>query len=178
MPSLDRVLKFSADMFAQSMSIIEKKGADYNRDQQLDGDTLFNLKVAELLGIVDSAERGILVRLSDKFMRLISLSVPGREAAVKDVSVLDTIRDVHNYTNYLGLLWLERKEAAAATEKEYFAPSSNLEVLCGDDRYNSGSNNSPRTYPGISPGGPGAIITFNPRGPALSHCTHCGHEHK
>ncbi len=101
-------------MHERSMSIIDKKGADYNRDQQEQGDTLFNLKVCELLGVVDSTETGILVRLSDKFMRLISLTKPGREAAVKDESVLDTISDVHNYIDYLGLTWQKRRESKNA----------------------------------------------------------------
>lgn len=109
MPTLDDVLKFSDEMWAGARALIEKKGADYNREQQLSGDTLFNLRVAEILGVVGSAEEGILVRLSDKYMRLISLTKPGREAQVKDESVLDTIRDCQNYLNYLGILWLERK---------------------------------------------------------------------
>jgi hypothetical protein len=114
MPSLDEVLKFRQDMYEKSTALIRKKGADYNRDQQMAGNTLFNLTVCELLGIVPSTEAGILVRLSDKFMRLISLTKPGREAEVKDESVLDTIADVANYMDYLGLLWLERKRAEQA----------------------------------------------------------------
>lgn len=98
-------------MYEKSASLIDRKGADYNRDQQAAGDTLFNLRVAEVLGIVPSTEEGILVRLSDKFMRLISLAKPGRDAAVSDESVLDTIADIHNYVDYLGLIWLQRREA-------------------------------------------------------------------
>lgn len=114
MPSLDEVKKFRQERFEQSMALIDKKGADYNRDQQNAGDTLFNLKVCEIMGIVPSAEEGILVRLSDKFMRLISLTKPGREATVKDESVLDTINDTHNYLDYLGLIWQQRR---AETQK-------------------------------------------------------------
>lgn len=110
MPSLEAVKKFRQERYESSTALIDKKGADYNRDQQEQGDTLFNLKVAELLGIVPSTEEGILVRLSDKFMRLISLTKPGREAAVKDESVMDTIDDVHNYVDYLGVIWLERRQ--------------------------------------------------------------------
>lgn len=112
MPSLDEVLKFREERFTSSMDLIKRKGADYNRDQQEAGDTLFNLKVCEILGIVPSTEEGILVRLSDKLMRLISLTKPGREAAVKDESVLDTINDIHNYVDYLGLIWYLRRMQA------------------------------------------------------------------
>ena len=111
MPSLEAVKKFRQEMFNDSMALVDKKGADYNREQQLSGETLFNLKVAELLGIVPTAERGILVRLSDKFMRLISLMQPGVEAAVKDESLRDTVKDIHNYADYALLLWEERKAA-------------------------------------------------------------------
>lgn len=117
MPSLEQVKQFRQERYKSSTALIDKKGADYNRDQQENGDTLFNLKVAEILGIVPSAEEGILVRLSDKFMRLISLTKPGREAAVKGESVLDTIDDIHNYTDYLGLIWQERRAAVSGTEK-------------------------------------------------------------
>lgn len=109
MPSLKEVEEFRASMHVSSMALIRHKGADYNRDQQ-EGDTLFNLRVCEIMGVVGSTEEGILVRLSDKFMRLISLTKPGREAAVKDESVLDTIRDIHNYVDYLGLIWKQRRE--------------------------------------------------------------------
>lgn len=116
MPTLDEVKAFRQQMFDQSMELIDRKGADYNRDQQLAGDTLFNLSVCEKLGIVGSTEEGILVRLSDKFMRLISLTKPGREAVVKDESVLDTIRDIHNYVDYLGLIWQKRRRDANVAE--------------------------------------------------------------
>lgn len=107
--SLEEVKQFRKEMYDKSTELIDKKGADYNREQQQSGDTLFNLRVCELLGIVPSTEEGILVRLSDKFMRLISLTKPGREAAVKNESVLDTIIDCHNYLDYLGLIWLKRR---------------------------------------------------------------------
>lgn len=109
MPSLETVLAFRQEMYDESVALIKTKGSDYNREKQLSGDTLFNLKVAEILGIVPTAERGILVRLSDKFMRLISLMSPGVEAAVKDESIRDTVRDIHNYADYALLLWEERK---------------------------------------------------------------------
>lgn len=111
--SLAEVKAFRDARYRASTAIIDKKGADYNREQQEAGDTLFNLRVCALLGIVPSTEEGILVRLSDKFMRLISLTKPGREAAVSNESVLDTIDDVHNYIDYLGLVWMKRQRESA-----------------------------------------------------------------
>lgn len=106
--SLQEVLDFRRAMYEESTALISRKGADYNRQQQNSGDTLFNLKVAEILGIVPTTERGILVRLSDKFMRLISLMAPGVEAQVKDESVRDTVRDIHNYCDYALIIWEKR----------------------------------------------------------------------
>ena len=109
MASLKEVLEFRKEMFERSMSIVEKKGHDYNKDQQASGDTLFNLRVCEILGVVPSIEEGILVRLTDKLMRLISLGRPGREAVIKEESFFDTIIDIHNYVDYLALEWKHRR---------------------------------------------------------------------
>lgn len=118
MPSLSEVLEFRKQRFAASMALIEKKGHDYNRQQQKEGDTLFNLSVCEILGIVPTTEQGILVRLSDKLMRLISLTAPGVDPANVEESVLDTINDVHNYIDYLGLKWLLRRAKNEASRLE------------------------------------------------------------
>jgi hypothetical protein len=118
MPTIDEVLDFRRRMFEESCALIAKKGHDYNRAQQIQGDTLFNLKVAEVLGIVETAERGILVRLSDKLMRLISLMTPGVEAEVSGESVRDTVRDAHNYLDYCLQLWeLRRADTTSRTEE-------------------------------------------------------------
>lgn len=106
--TLEDVTAFRKTMFDKSMELVNRKGADYNRDQQSQGDTLFNIRVCELLGVVPTAERGILVRLSDKLMRLISLVHPDRLPANADESVMDTIADIHNYVDYLGLLHQKR----------------------------------------------------------------------
>lgn len=113
--TLDEVLAFKRKMFETALELVKRKGHDYNRQQQTDGNTLFNLMVCELLGIVDTAERGILVRLSDKFMRLVSLAAtPGVDPAVKDESVLDTVADFHNYVDYVAQIWLKRRALAGA----------------------------------------------------------------
>lgn len=108
--SLNEVIEFREGMFRKSVELVSRKGADYNRVQQLDGDTLFNLRACEYLGIVNTAERGILVRLSDKFMRLISLAAEPTDPAVKDESITDTVADIHNYVDYLALMALARLE--------------------------------------------------------------------
>lgn len=110
--TVEEVLAFRRERFDSSLALVAKKGHDYNRTQQHDGDTLFNLRVCELLGIVDTSEQGILTRLSDKLMRLISLTAhPGIEAAVTDEPVMVTVDDVHNYVDYLALMYRRRRAA-------------------------------------------------------------------
>jgi hypothetical protein len=108
--SLEELLEYRKERFEKSSSLVSKKGADYNRKQQKEGDTLFNLKICELIGIVPTAERGILVRVSDKFMRLISLVDINEVNAVKNESFEDTIDDIHNYIDYLAIIRKKRLE--------------------------------------------------------------------
>jgi hypothetical protein len=108
--TVEEVLAFRRERFDTSMALVAKKGHDYNRQQQHHGDTLFNLRVCELLGIVDTSERGIAVRLSDKFMRIVSLALePGVDPQVSDESVMVTVDDIHNYIDYLALLYRMRR---------------------------------------------------------------------
>lgn len=107
--TVEQVLAFRQERYESSTALIAKKGHDYNRQQQDGGDTLFNLRVCEQLGIVQTTEQGILTRLSDKLMRLISLTAPGVEPAVTDESVLATVDDVHNYVDYLALIHHRRR---------------------------------------------------------------------
>lgn len=116
MPTLEEVQAIRKKAFDESYILVAKKGRDYNREKQLTGDTLFNLRVAHLLGIVDSPMRSVLVRLSDKFQRLISLSTSPDVA--ENESIWDTILDIHNYTDYVYALWLEyRENLGDATKK-------------------------------------------------------------
>lgn len=122
MPSLSEVLAFRERMYEYSRSLVEKKGRDYNYDQQQEGDTLYNLKVCEILGVVNTVEQGILTRLSDKFMRLISLSrTPGREPSV-DESIYDTVADIHNYIDFLILIREERSKRVTSDTNEPVVP--------------------------------------------------------
>ena len=57
MTTLKKVLSEHKRLCNEAFDLVEKKGADYNRAQQLKGDTLFNLTVAHQLGIVDSTTK-------------------------------------------------------------------------------------------------------------------------
>lgn len=108
--SLEEVYDFRDRMHEYSRSLISKKGHDYNREEQQGGNTLRNLFVCEDLKIVDRAERGILTRLSDKWMRMISLSVVDVDPKVEDESLIVTIADIHNYIDYLAIIYLKRRD--------------------------------------------------------------------
>ena len=112
MTSLKHVLKEHERITQKAYSVVRAKGADYNRKQQTGGDTLFNMTVSKSLGITDTITQGIMVRISDKFMRLASLTInPKQNAAVKDEKVEDTICDTINYLIYLRIKYAEEREA-------------------------------------------------------------------
>jgi hypothetical protein len=90
-------------------ALLLAKGNDYNSQQQEEGDTLFNLRVCALLGIVPSAVDGILVRMSDKLCRLVSLTRPGAVQKVSDESLEDTVVDLRNYADYVLAMIREAK---------------------------------------------------------------------
>jgi len=108
MPSLKEVIDCREAMYKKSLSLVYRKGNAYNRRQQLAGETLFNLRVCAMLGVVPSAEMGVLVRLCDKLMRLISLVQAEQPSQPGDDSLEDTVADIHNYIDYALLFYRER----------------------------------------------------------------------
>lgn len=103
MITVDQILAIRKELYDMSTAVITTKGHDYNRQQQESGDTLFNLRVASLLGVVDSPAKSVMVRMIDKVMRMISLT--DADPAVKGESITDTVADLHNYADY----WLAFK---------------------------------------------------------------------
>jgi hypothetical protein len=105
--SVDQVLKIHNEITNRARELVEKKGRDYNRTAQLvNGDTLFNIKLAYYTGITESVCQGLLVRLSDKFARLVSLTKnPTRDLAISSERVDDTIIDTINYSIYLKIMY-------------------------------------------------------------------------
>jgi len=81
----------------KAFDVVEKKGMDYARTQHKNGDTLANITNCKTLRITDTVCQGILVRLSDKFSRLNSLSKDTNEnPMVQDEKVANTIEDTIN----------------------------------------------------------------------------------
>jgi hypothetical protein len=85
-------------MVAEASAIVRTKNADYGTSKE----PFSNFLGSELLAGVP-VERGMLVRMSDKFIRIRNLL--GRPAAT-DESVRDTLIDLANYALILAI-WLE-----------------------------------------------------------------------
>ena len=108
MTSLSKVHTEHKRLCKKAYDLVEQKGHDYNRTQQNDGDTLFNLVAPTHDGITETVTQPILVRLSDKWHRLISLSKdPSVKAKISDEKVEDTIVDMINYLIYLKIKYDE-----------------------------------------------------------------------
>lgn len=86
-------LKKLNEGYAKNVAISEAKNSDYAGN----GDAFQNFRICESFGM--TVEQGILVRMSDKMMRIANLiSRPGK---VKDESISDTLSDLANYAMIL-----------------------------------------------------------------------------
>ena len=66
MTTLKKVHEEHISLCQKAYDIVEQKGHDYNRTQQNNGDTLFNLVAPTHDGITTTMTQPILVRISDK----------------------------------------------------------------------------------------------------------------
>ena len=104
--TLEHVLLIHDRICSEARAVVETKGHDYNRLQQKTGETLFNLKVPKLLGIVDTNTQPILSLMSNKLMRLTSLTRdPSVTPSVKNETIRDTIEHLINYNIYLYIVY-------------------------------------------------------------------------
>ena len=87
----ERNMKFQA-LIEKMYEIQDSKGRDYGEEH----DGLRNLRRRGVHGVV--------ARMGDKMSRIEILTQPGREAAVKDESVDDTLLDLANYCLLLIIL--------------------------------------------------------------------------
>ncbi len=110
MTSIEKVLQEHKKICQHAYDIVESKGMDYARFSHLNGDTLANISNSKNWGITDSICQGILVRLGDKFSRLISLTKnPNENPAVSNEKVSDTVEDMINYLIYLKIKYEEER---------------------------------------------------------------------
>lgn len=88
----EEYFRFHEDFCRRMADVTRKKSRDYTGDS---GDPFANFRVVEKLGIC-STETGFLVRMLDKMTRIANLA-DGREAAVFDERIEDTLFDCANY---------------------------------------------------------------------------------
>jgi len=77
MISLEELQQLHHQVTENAYDYVASKGHDYNNLQQQAGDTLFNLRVPNLLGICDDPVQTCLMNASNKLMRLSSLRTTG-----------------------------------------------------------------------------------------------------
>jgi len=83
-------------IFKSCIQILEAKNSDYAGDRS----PFFNFEMCEKLGVCRT-EQGIIVRMTDKLARAINLLGDDREAAVRNETIEDTLKDLINYTAIL-----------------------------------------------------------------------------
>lgn len=92
--------------FAETTEKMVRTAEAKNNDYTVSEDPFDNFMAAEMLGIC-KAETGLLVRMTDKFKRIISLT-SGKVQMVKDEAIEDTLLDLANYAIILKLLRQQR----------------------------------------------------------------------
>ena len=102
MPTIAERLEVLDGMFARERRIMESKANDYSGA----ADCNKNIMACEVAGLC-AAEVGLLVRLGDKFQRLISLLGAKNKPQVEE-SLSDTISDMRNYLCILEHVLLEK----------------------------------------------------------------------
>ena len=103
---------------AEEFDITTRKNSDYSGDTHAFG----NFDMVELLGIC-SAETGLLVRMTDKISRVITLIQSGKEWKVQDEKITDTLTDLSNYARILNIYILTKEkwtqEILLDTQKDF-----------------------------------------------------------
>jgi len=87
------------ELLKEITELHNKKNSDYATDE----DPLSNLKLCEQFGI--PAWKGCLVRMSDKWSRIVQLSQ--KEASVVEESIVDTLKDLATYSLLCVILYEE-----------------------------------------------------------------------
>ena len=101
--------------FMDCLEIVKRKNADYATEEN----PLSNFEAATTFAGIEPTV-ALLVRIGDKWTRYRNL-MTGKEPAVQDESIEDTLRDVINYTNILLIYHQKNAELRPKDEVEMFA---------------------------------------------------------
>ena len=99
----EELIKRLEALFASMLATAKRKNADY-AGQGENRDGFANLRMIELLthGKI-TTEMGFIVRMSDKFSRIISLVLSGKDPQVIEESLADTLVDLSNYSALMAI---------------------------------------------------------------------------
>jgi hypothetical protein len=88
------------DIGNSALGTVRRKNRDYAGDR----DAFHNFRAIELLtdGKI-TTEAGMIVRLTDKYLRAINLILSDRAPDVVDESIADTLKDMANYANIMAI---------------------------------------------------------------------------
>ena len=114
MTSVSDVLEAHKQLTELAACLVASKGHDYSGGGN--EDTFANIRLAHHLGLVDTPQSSVLVRMGDKFSRLVPLRNPAHAAQVKDESAKDTVVDLINYAIYYYILYKEGAQKLADIE--------------------------------------------------------------
>lgn len=98
----EELFKLHQELSSIALEIMKNKNEDYSL-----GHPFGNFMVAEALQ-ASTAENGIIIRMSDKLSRLVSVFAKG--AKVKDESIKDTIIDIINYAVLMYGVYVHKSE--------------------------------------------------------------------
>lgn len=99
----EQYLKAMEMGFKKNLEITRAKNTDY----AYGADAFANFRASEMIGL--SVEEGILVRMTDKLMRVSNLIK--RSPEVKDESISDTLSDLANYAMIMKVYIEHQNEA-------------------------------------------------------------------
>ena len=106
------LLENTKEVFAECLSVMEKKNNDYSGKADVNGLRNFEIS-ADVANI--SIPKGILVRLMDKMTRIGNLLE--HESKVKDEAIEDTVLDAINYCAILHFALKQEKQPAGEPAK-------------------------------------------------------------
>lgn len=112
----NELIKFAEEFFAKGVNLVRTKNMDY-ANPEAHGDAFGNLKAVTTFNI--PVDIGFIVRMTDKLSRLATFAKTG-QLQTKDESVIDTLRDMSNYS-MLFAAWLESEKVKLAHHPKQFS---------------------------------------------------------
>lgn len=112
----EEVLEFHTRLCDKARSILPEKMQGYNRGAE---DVLSNMRMGSVLGIVDYDTQGVLLRMADKFKRMVSYGKnPLLVRANEEETIEDTCMDMINYVNHFLMIYNDIRQGNKSALRE------------------------------------------------------------